>query len=283
MLPFLLIILFLPLAGSGLIWWADRRLRRRIEDEARALLDAAESRPTPAVFRHEDLATLPEPVQQYLRRSVPDGFPMIRTVRLTQTGEMSPDGGKRWLPFEAAQYFTANPPGFVWSARARMMPLIWITARDKYITGQGNMLIKPVSLITVADATGPEMDQGSLARYLAETMWFPTALLPGEQLHWRPVDDRSAQATIHDHHSTFTLTFFFGGEGDISYVEGLRFRDTDRQQHRWGGKVLAYGMFGGVRIPSQVEVYWHPEGSEYQPYFRSTIIAAEYNAVSIKS
>lgn len=277
MIPILLIIMILLLTGVGVVWLADWRLQRRIENEARTLLGVAANYQEPAVFRHGDLAELPEPVQRYLKRSVPDGHPLIRTVCLKQTGEMSPDGGEHWLPFEAVQYFTTKPPGFVWAARAQMMPLIWITARDKYTTGRGNMLIKPVSLFTLGDATGPEMDQGSLARYVAEAMWFPTALLPREQLQWQAVDDRSAQATIHDHHTAFTVTFFFNAEGDVVRVEGLRFREDDRQQHRWGGKVLAYGTFDGVRIPSEVEVYWHPEGSGYQPYYRSTITAAEYN------
>ena len=274
---FLLILFIILLTLGGLIWLADRRLQQQAHDEARMLLNSAVQFPEPAVFRHSDLADLPQPVQRYLRRSVPDGSPLIRTVYLRQTGQMSPGGGDQWLPFQATQYFCTQPAGFVWLARARLLFLLWIAARDKYINGHGNMLIKPASLLTMADESGPSMDQGALARYLAETMWFPTALLPNDNLHWRAVDDHAAAATYRDQYSEATLTFTFNDLGDLIQVEGLRLRDQDAQPLPWGGKVLAYDTFAGVRVPSQVEVYWHAPDEGYQPYFRGTITEVAYN------
>jgi len=40
-------------------------------------------------------------------------------------------------------------------------------------------------------ATGSEIDQGAMMRYLNEMTWFPAAFL-GENISWRAIDDTSA-------------------------------------------------------------------------------------------
>lgn len=274
-MPILLVILAIVLGGLGLTRLIDNRLRQMADNEARMIFLAASTAPD-GTFRHSDLDGLPAPVQRYLKRSLPDGYPLIRHVRLKQTGTLSTNNGENWFPFRAVQYFTTQPPAFVWLARGWLMPLVWITTRDKYISGRGNMLVKPLSMITAADATGEAMDQGSLARYLAETMWFPTALLPSDHLHWEAIDDHNARVTLRDHHSEMTVTFTFNEADDVVQVEGVRYRDGSATPQPWGGKALAYRSFDGVRIPSEVEVYWNgPEG--YQPYYRGTITEVDYN------
>jgi Family of unknown function (DUF6920) len=59
----------------------------------------------------------------------------------------------------------------------RPFPFVRISATDQFSDGHGSIHIKLLSLITVANACGPEMDQGSVLRYLAEMIWFPTAWL----------------------------------------------------------------------------------------------------------
>ena len=81
------------------------------------------------------------------------------------------------MPFIAEQYFTANPPSFIWVASMKTFPLLSIKARDMYMEDKGNMYIRLPLFINIADARGHEIDQGSLLRYLAEMVWFPTAFL----------------------------------------------------------------------------------------------------------
>lgn len=56
-----------------------------------------------------------------------------------------------------------------------MAPGLWIDARDKVFAGEGRMTVKLASTITIADASGPELDQGALVRLLGEMVWFPTS------------------------------------------------------------------------------------------------------------
>jgi hypothetical protein len=49
---------------------------------------------------------------------------------------------------------------------AKVAPALTITARDKFYQGHGNMLVKLLSLFTLADQSGPDMDQSTAALWL---------------------------------------------------------------------------------------------------------------------
>lgn len=59
------------------------------------------------------------------------------------------------------------------------------------------MLIRLFSIFPVAAASGKEMDQGALLRYLAEMQWFPSAAL-NRYIQWEEIDSFSAKATMSD-------------------------------------------------------------------------------------
>src|SRR5690606_15949699 len=67
---------------------------------------------------------VPPPVARYLDFALSDDAPAGHTARVTWRGEfrMRPDAD--WVPFTASQVFTVNPPGFVWDARMRALPLV---------------------------------------------------------------------------------------------------------------------------------------------------------------
>jgi hypothetical protein len=81
------------------------------------------------------------------------------------------------VPIEGEQYFIAAEPGFVWNASVRLVSLLWIEERDRLLSGRGNMLVRLVSLFRIADASGPEIDQGASRRWLAESVRFPYAFV----------------------------------------------------------------------------------------------------------
>jgi hypothetical protein len=63
------------------------------------------------------------------------------------------------MPISGEEYFTLQNPGFIWFASVRPFPLFSISARDIYLEGKGNMLIKLLSIYTMGDSKGEEMDQ----------------------------------------------------------------------------------------------------------------------------
>ena len=96
------------------------------------------------------------------------------------------------MSIRGRQYFALDPPGFVWWGRAHLAKNLWIDARDRSLRGAGSMLVSAESSYTLADSSGPEIDQGALLRLLGEVMWFPTAFLVNRsgKVVWRGFPSR---------------------------------------------------------------------------------------------
>jgi len=123
------------------------------------------------VVTEEMLAGLPEPVRRYLSYAGVVGKPFPDTVRLRQKGKMRPGPGEPWMPLDAEEHYSLQPPGFVWGGTLHLGPLPVARARDMYLGGAGRMLVKVASLWPVVDASGEEMDRGGMMRYLSEMIW----------------------------------------------------------------------------------------------------------------
>jgi hypothetical protein len=73
----------------------------------------------------------------------------------------------------------------VWNARVVVARLLHVRVLDSLIEGRGAGHVSFLSAFIVsADAGTPEMNSGSLHRYLAEAVWYPSALLPSRKLRW---------------------------------------------------------------------------------------------------
>jgi hypothetical protein len=99
---------------------ATARFELRVDDEIGALVARAAQSTNAWVARPENLERTPAPVQRWLKRSGALDKERPNTVRLLQRGAIrtSPDGA--WMPAEAEQYFSVNPPGFVWRVKTTM-------------------------------------------------------------------------------------------------------------------------------------------------------------------
>ncbi len=54
------------------------------------------------------------------------------------------------------------------------------------------------NLKVINESGQEELAQGALMCYLAEAIWFPTALLPSDTLSWHEIDSESAQGVLKD-------------------------------------------------------------------------------------
>src|SRR6516162_5813033 len=203
------------------------------------------------VVTEEMLTGLPEPVCRYLRYTGVVGKPVPGTIRLHQKGRMRTGPGQPWLPLEAEEHYSVQPPGFVWVGTARLGPVAVARARDMYAEGRGRMLVKVASLWPVADASGEQTDQAAMMRYLSEMIWFPAAFLAGN-ISFEAVDDSSARVTLADHGRTATATLFFDQEGRVTDFVAKRYRTADASgPETWSTPVTGYGEFEELRLPSR--------------------------------
>ncbi|HEV8483682.1 MAG TPA: DUF6544 family protein [Blastocatellia bacterium] len=281
----MLILLGLTLVGLGFcvgIWvgairWNDRtsRLVRRLIRPVRGQQEET------VTFKGFD--QLPAPVSTYFRRTLREGQPIIRSARIVQKGEFC-RAEDSWSPFEAEQYISAQPPGFVWDATVRMSSLMRVRVRDAYVAGEGSMEAKILSLVPLVDASAKaELNAGALQRYLAEAVWFPTALLPGEAMKWSAIDSSRALATLSDSGATVSMEFQFNNAGEITgvFTPG-RYREVNGKYEltAWRGHFRNYQERNGMRIPLESDVEWQlPEG--VFPYWKGRITEVEYRADSL--
>jgi hypothetical protein len=246
------------------------------EEAARLLADSHLPPATP--ITEADLAPLPEPVQRYLRRTGIVGRMPIRSVHLKQRGALRTKPDARWMPVTAEQYFSVDPPGFHWYARAYIGPLPLVTAHDSYVGGQGRMQIKLLSLFSIADGTGPELDQGAMLRYLGEICWFPTAWL-SPYLAWEAVNDHQARVSMTDGGRTDFGLLTFGDKGELKRYDAARYQDQGTGvpaiKRPWIGQILAENDFHGLRIASSIEGVWVLDTGEF-PYVRLEVTEVEY-------
>jgi hypothetical protein len=223
------------------------------------------------------LRNLPEPVQRYMAYTSVVGKPWIHTARVKQTGRFRLGRDRPWMPMRAVQYYTTDPPGFVWKARFKVAGLWLLSAQDTYKAGHGHMFGKVAGLFTVFDARGEKLDQGTRMRYLSEMIWFPVAFL-GENITWQGVDDHSAQVTFTDSGKSVSARLIFDDAGRPTNFIAQRYREIkgDFSLDPWSTPIVEYGVHAGLNLPVRGQAVWNlPSGD--LPYWDGEITEFEYN------
>lgn len=268
------------IAAVGATAWGQWSLDAMVRQEVEALARGA-GEPPAERFTYDMLDGLPEPVQRYFRAALAEGTPLIKQVHLKQVGYFRPDPQGDWKPFRADQWYSVEPPRFVWQASMDFAPLLPVIGRDKYWYGQSNMLMKVLGVVPVVDARSPELEVSALIRYVSEMMWFPTALLPSERVQWAPVDADSAQLTFRDGDLTTTGIYTFDAAGvPVRFESRERYRSVGSGFSRdpyWGvGSAPSFREVApGIKITTEGTAGWSlPEG-EYE-YIRVKITEVEY-------
>ena len=220
-LPTALRLLAAGAAVLGLAGWAAARYGGRRWATGSANLQAglaAHQHPVrPAVFNAQELVGLPAPVRRYFEAVLTDGQSMVAAATLHQVGQLNMrdageagEAGEAWKPFTAVQRIVMRQAGFVWDARVMMAPGLAVRVHDAYVAGVGLLKASVLGLYNVANpAPSAALSAGELMRFLAEAVWYPTALLPSQGVVWAAVSDQSATATLQDSGHCVTLLFRF--------------------------------------------------------------------------
>ncbi len=224
----------------------------------------------------DDLKKLPEPVQHYFRYSGVIGMVPVKTVSLKQRGFFRMKEGQRMMPMQAEQYYTTNPPSFLWYGKITPVPLLSIKARDMLFNGKGSMLIKLLGLFKVGETSGIEMGQAALTRYLSEAIWFPTALLD-KCVTWMQVNTNSARAIIEYAGIKASGIFHFDSNGQLKNFTTERYQlEGDKLILRpWSTPIRAYKAINNLNIPYRGDAFWHLDGREFK-YIEVEITELKY-------
>jgi hypothetical protein len=273
----ILFILFLLFAISRI---SRIMFEKDAQHTAATLLKCADLKDINTI-QEEDIKDLPFAVQNWLRKSNVIGKQEIRTVRIKQEGRMRIKKDGPWMPSRAEQYFTVSKPGFVWIADVKMAPFVQLSGLDTYNDGKGKMDIKLLSIFPVVNSDGPEINSGTMMRYLAEIMWFPSAAL-SPYIKWEEVDKNTVKATMEYKGIMVSGKFYFNENGDILRFSGKRYRDVNGKYilSDWGGENKEFKEFSGIRIPSKSVVIWYEEEDNFE-WFECEIKDIEFNQQSL--
>jgi hypothetical protein len=261
------------------VWLGSHLQQRALSQLIEAFIEASSADSARVDF--DGFADLPAPVVRYFSRVFPRGQPNIRLAQFRQVGALRTDiHSDRWLPFEASQIVAPAATGFLWNARVDIAPFLHVRVRDALIAGRGSGHVLLLSAFTVASDGGTlEMNSGALHRYLAEAVWFPTALIPSTKLRWSAIDDNTALATLTDNGVTVALEFRFNAMGEvIGIYTPARWGSFNGsyKQLPWEGHFRNYQARGGIFVPSEAEVGWCSEG-HWLPVWKGTVMEAKYD------
>ncbi len=272
-------LLLLAVAGLGRWRWraASTQLLAQLQATRRP---RAAGGSVAAVALHE-LEGLPLPVQRYLRLVLREGLPLIDSVHLHHSGTFNmKSDGEGWKPFTSMQQVQTQRPGFVWDASVSLAPGLDVRVHDADVGGRGVLHAAVLGAVPVARLSGGgDLAQGELMRWLAESPWYPTVLLPSQGVQWQAVDSRSADATVVDGEVTVTLRFRFDSDGFVDTVTAAaRGRLVGRvvKPAPWQGRFWNYALRSGLRVPLQGEVAWLLPGGA-SPYWRGRITSIVFD------
>lgn len=228
----------------------------------------------------EELSELPPPVARYFRHVLSDGLQPVTVARIEQSGVLRTSiAAERWSRFTASQLVVPPATGFLWNAKVELPVGTHVRVLDSYIAGVGSGRVSILSAVAVASEAGvPELNSGALHRYLAEGVWFPTALLPQAGVMWTPIDEHAALATLTDNGTTVSLEFRFNDIGEVTgiYTDGRFGRfNGDYRQIPWQGHFQDYQVQAGMRIPMYGEVGWY-EGDVLHIVWKGHVVTADY-------
>ncbi len=254
------IVLLIPIFIS----YSTQGFKSMVEEEVKSMY----SHQTPSKsdsFSKEKFNALPPPVRNWLENSGAMSKGNIDNIYLEQEIKLkiNPEQ-KDWSEATAEQYFTISPPAFNWSIDLSMYGFLKVVGRDKFENGKGEMLIKLLSLIPVADAkNNSKIDQAALQRYLAEIVWFPTAAL-SDYIEWEVIDGTSAKATMNYNGTKGSGVFYFDESGDFVRFVADRFKDIeDKDPTKWTVVANKIESRNGIRIPTECEAKWELDSAEW--------------------
>ena len=169
-----------------------------------------------------------------------------------------------WMPFTATQYFTIDPPAFVWSASVKAGSLVTIAGRDKYENGRGNMVIKPLYIFEAANSSGEQVDQGALLRYVAEMAWFPQAAV-SDYLQWEAVGENEARVTMTYGGLSASGIYTFDNQGRVIGFHAKRYGDFDgiSRKETWSVVTKEHRSLGSLYVGCVSEVTWKLQDGDF--------------------
>jgi hypothetical protein len=209
-------------------------------------------------YSKHQIDDLPKPVQNYFKYCLKPGQAYAKSCSLTHTGWFKTAPEKSAMPIKGTQVFNCTGPEFVWTGKTKAFKAI-----DKFVEGQGQLSVYLFGFLRIVNEKGREVSEAELLRWLGESVWFPTNLLPNEHLSWFPKDDYTAilQYQWEDFEISYEVTF--NEQWQISTLTCMRHMGNAGYKP-WIGRVNDYQEINGMMVPMKISAAWLLDEGEYQ-------------------
>ncbi|MGL5819384.1 MAG: DUF6544 family protein [Phycicoccus sp.] len=231
-----------------------------------------------------DLARLPEPLAHYVRRSGAVGRPVVTAFTAHVHGRIRSGPDQPWMRYAATQIDTFGPRPqrfFLMHARRRGVPVEVLHTYDR---AGARMRAAVLSVGTVADVSGPEMDRAETVTLFNDLVVLAPGAIPSAPVRWEVVDARHVRGRMTVGAVTVEATLVFNAAHDlVDFVSDDRLRALDGGAgfvaQPWSTPLCAYALAEphGRRVAMYGEGRWHappPEG-EF-PYVEFAVDAVHY-------
>jgi len=231
--------------------------------------EAAKRPPAPAaapgdVVTEADLASLPPPVRQYLRRAGVVGRPHVRGFEARFHGRIRNGLNAPWMDFVAEQRTVIAPPArlFLINASRAGIPF---QAFHAFVGPNATMRVRAAELVDVVNARGPEMNRSETVTFLNDLCALAPGALVDVPVRWEQLDARSVRATYTHGSETISAVLSFDAQGDLAgFVSDDRYMSSDGRTHvkrPWSTPLGNFRDYAGGRLAEHGEAVWRlPEG-----------------------
>jgi len=230
-----------------------------------------------------DLASLPDPVQRYLRRSGVVGQPSVTDFRATWTGRIRSAPDSAWMTFTADQLDLVDTPKrfFIMNARMRGLPVDVLHAFDDH---GATMRVRLLSVRSMVNAKGAALTHAETVTLFNDLCCLAPGALLSPEIIWEPVDKHTATAHFTLGSNTITAELRFDDLGDlVDFVaDGRGSMSPDGvtlTPLRWSTPLHDYAQVGPARVATKAEARWHPDSGAWT-YGEFELTSLAYNVAN---
>lgn len=210
-----------------------------------------------------DLASLPAPVQRYVRASGAVGRPRPQNMRVEFAAVMRRKRGDPGMAATSVQYSFFGRHARLFFMKARMYGLP-VRALHVYRTDQATFTVRVASLVNMVDQEGDQISRAETVTVLNDLCAFAPGSLVDPRLTWQPIDDRSTIVRFTNGPWQVAATLRFNERDEL-----VDFWSDDRPDSssgrfvpaRWSTPLGDYREIDGLRLPTRGSaIYARPDG-----------------------
>lgn len=234
----------------------------------------------PELLTEADLASLPQAVKQYIRKTGAVDQPKVRSFRVELAGRLRRKSDGLWMPFHSLQhnFMGTTTRAFFMDAVMKHLP---VSGYHYYRNGVAYMDIRVLSFFRVQYAAGDELNRAETVTFFNDMCCLAPATLIDPRITWKELDGNTVHATFTNRGITVSAYLYFNDYHElIDFVSDDRAALTDKGKFlplRWSTPLSLHDDRLGYHLPRHAEaVYQYDNGPFTYGYFE--VVNVVYNS-----